>query len=67
MYKKLGGIADGLLSLFVPKVDAAAASPDKCYSYPACWQCNKKYGVGGICSYNAPCAVCSGVLLCDAC
>ena len=57
-----------LLDLFAPKAKASAASGDQaCYAYPACWQCNAKYGVGGICNYNAPCSVCSGLITCDRC
>ncbi|NUT53324.1 MAG: hypothetical protein HOV94_39470 [Saccharothrix sp.] len=58
MYRKLEALGAGLLGLFVPKVDAAASSAS-CGSWPACWQC------AGPCGYNAPCAGCNGVYVCD--
>lgn len=49
MSKSFAKVADGLLSLFAPKVEASAVT---CWhsGWPACWQCHSK------CGYNAPCA-----------
>lgn len=48
MYKKIESLGNSLLSLFVPKVEAAAsASPDTCWV--ACYQCQ------GTCGYHAAC------------
>ncbi|MEU3414614.1 MULTISPECIES: hypothetical protein [unclassified Streptomyces] len=56
MLKKIEALGNGLLGLFVPRVEAAAGSA-ACQSWSACWQCNKAYG--GACGYNAPCSTCN--------
>lgn len=54
MRKVLETLGSGLLSLFVPRVDAdAACGPRKVVNYTSCWQCEDS------CGYWAPCtAVC---------
>jgi hypothetical protein len=48
MYKKLEALGSAFLGLFVPKVEALAAT-----CWPACWQCNNDNK--GPCNCNAPC------------
>ncbi|MFI9526827.1 hypothetical protein [Micromonospora rosaria] len=57
MYRQIEALGGRLLGLFVPRVEAAAATSAACKSWPACWQCNRAYG--GNCSYNAPCSTCN--------
>ncbi|MET7304379.1 hypothetical protein [Embleya sp. NPDC005575] len=61
MFKKLESMGDSLLERFAPKVDAAAAVR-RCWSWPACYQCQNQ------CGYHASCSRCDSapnLYICD--
>ncbi|WP_160161654.1 hypothetical protein [Embleya hyalina] len=54
-------MGDSLLERFAPKVDAAAAVR-RCWSWPACYQCQNE------CGYHASCTRCDSapnLYICD--
>jgi hypothetical protein len=57
MIRQLESLGSRLLGLFVPQVEASAATAaDPCWN--ACWQCNRTKN--GPCNCNAPCCRRSG-------
>ncbi len=61
MYKKLESLGTSLLERFIPKVDASA-SEQRCWSWPACYQCQRE------CGYHASCSRCDSApnfYICD--
>lgn len=50
MYGTIESMGSRLLSLFVPRIEAAAAPPPRCYCYNACWQC-----AGSSCCIDTAC------------
>ncbi|GGM40173.1 hypothetical protein GCM10012275_08930 [Longimycelium tulufanense] len=61
MSKVLESVSGRLLSLFVPKVEAAAALPE-CECFPRCWQC-----AGSRCCVNTKCGSINCYYKCPGC